>query len=111
MNLFGCDIDFVTIDEAELAFTELTDEILEVQCADGRGIGRLRRNVFAVAQQFFLRCSKVEYSLPAKAEVNGAMVKNPDREEWREFKKDCKKRYDAMLASKEALRQVLERVW
>ncbi len=113
-NMFGSDMDFSEIWEAEQVFSELSDEILEVQTMEGRGRGRARRAITSQVKLFLLRCGSLERRLPAKIAdpANaGVMIKNPARIEWSTFKKECKKQYDEMLAAKDALNQVLDNVW
>ena len=111
-NFFGASLDFFNVTEADVAWSELLDEVIEVQTMSGRGRGRARRAIKQQVLGFMLRCTSIQNAVSKKIkDQNGDTVINPEWTEWQAYKRDCKDQYDALLEAKEDMKYEIESPW
>ena len=104
MVIFGSEIDFTTLAEAEACWSSICDSIEDVQYTTSRrGMFKKRRSVTKVAQQFMSRCDR----MAATAKRHGSK----DADTWKALASDARSQYQKMLEYKEKIVEALDQVY
>ena len=102
--LFGNELNFKTVADAEQCWDSICDSIEEVQYSTStRGLYKKRRAVTKLAQQFMSRCSRIAASMKRKGDK--------DADKMTALAQDARTEYDKMVEYKEKVREALDNVY
>ena len=99
--LFGSEVSFKTLPEAEEQWDGIAEEVEEVQYSDNaRGRGKRRRRITSTVRKFI-----------ARAERFRNKADDADKPLWKAFVERVDREYESMLETKNVLREHLDNVW